>query len=194
MRRLCWIFATSALLAASPVCAQQMTPPRLEIGGSLSGVLPILSGDGPVVVVGAGPRVATNITRSLAVEAFGEVVGPTEASGTLALYVLQLKYAMRRSADGKGTLSVTAGAAGSASYQHWNERRLARLDGSTVVYPEYRRFRATAPNTVGVGIVHERVLGRRASSRFDLQGYAGGIGGFALRAAAGLSFGIGGSR
>lgn len=194
MRRLWWLVAASGVLAASPVYAQDVTPPRVEIGGSLSGVLPILSGDGPVIVLGGGPRIAVNLTRSLALEALGEAVGPTEGSGTLALYEVQIKYALSRSADGKRTLSVTAGAAGTAYYQHFRETRIVRLDGSTVVYPGYRRYRATAPYTLGVGVSHERLLGRRTSSRFDLQGYVGSIGGLALRAAAGLSFGIGGSR
>lgn len=192
MQREWLIFAVAAgILVAFPVHAEEKWP-RVEIGGTVSGRFPMAGGDGPVIVLGAGPRITLNLTRSLALETFGEIVGPVEGSGTLALYEAQLKYVMRRSDDGRSSLSLTAGVAGGAWYRHAPERRIVRLDGSTVVYPGYRQVRATAPNTVGVGIAHERVLGRIALSRFELAAYVGSFA--ALRASAGLSFGIGGYR
>lgn len=190
-----WLtFAAAGMLAASPAWADEVGPPRSEIGGSVSAIVPIVFADGPVIVVGVGPRVTLNVTPGLAVEALAEVVGPFETSATMALHQVQLKVTLRKSADRMRTLSLTVGAAGSASYQHVREVRIVRLDGSTVVYPEYRRSHATVPGTLALGIVRERVLGRHASSRFEAQGYVGAVGGFALRAAAGLSFGIGAYR
>lgn len=195
MRRLWLTLATVAgILAASPVRAQAVSPPRVEIGGNVSGIVSIVQEDGPFIVAGAGPRITLNVTPKLGVEMVAEVLGPVEFSGTAALYQTQLKLAIRKSRDGRGTVSFTVGAAGAASYQHTRETRIVRLDGSTVVYPEYRRFRAGAPNTLSIGVARERVLSRYASSCLAIQGYVGPLAGIAVRASAGVSFGIGGYR
>lgn len=188
-----WVtLAAAALLAASPVRAEDTNPPRIEIGGGVSAIVPIVH-DGQLVA-GIGPRITMNVTPKVAVEALIEVLGPVESSGIPALYQLQLKLAIRKSRDGKGTMSLTLGAAGLASYQHFRETRIVRPDGSTVVYHEFRRLEAGAPTMLAVGMARERQLSRHLSSCLGIQGYVGPIGGIALRVSAGMSFGIGGYR
>src|SRR5687767_15124673 len=139
MQRL-WLtlVAVAATLAASPARAQEVSPPDFEIGGNVSGIVPIVFADGPAVVAGGGPRVTVNVTPQLAIDLLAEVIGPFESSGTMALYQTQLKLPIGRSSDGKRTLSFTVGAAGTAWYRRAPETRIPRLDGSTVVYPGYR--------------------------------------------------------
>ena len=194
MIRLWLTLGAAGILAASPARAQDLTPPRLEIGGTVSGILPIVYEDGPAVLASAGPRVTVNVTPRFGVELSAEVLGPVEFSGTMALYQTQLTLPIRKSRDGERTMSFTVGAVGLASYRLTRETRIARLDGSTVVYPGYRRFQATAPNTFSIGVAREAVFGRSFSSSLAIQGYIGGIGGVALRASVGVSFGVGGYR
>ena len=195
MRRL-WLtlVAVAGVLAGSAARGQDLSPPRVEIGGSVSGVVPIYFEDGPAVLGGAGPRITVNLTPRVAIDLLAEVIGPVESSGQYALYQTQLALPIRRSLDGKRTLSFTAGAAGSAWYRHAPEFRNPRLDGSTVVYPSYRTFRVSAPTTVAIGLEREEVVGRHVSTCFALQTYLGSLGGFALRASVGVSFGAGGYR
>jgi hypothetical protein len=195
MLRLWLTLAAAGILAASPARAQDLTPPRFEIGGSFSGILPIVSEDGPAIFASAGPRVTMNVTPRFGLELLGEVLlGPVESSGTMALYQTQLKLPFRTSRGGGRTMSFTVGAVGLASYRRTRETRIARLDGSTVVYPGFRRFQATAPTTFAVGVARTALLGRSFSSSLALQGYVGPLGGFAARASAGVSFGVGGYR
>jgi hypothetical protein len=195
MQRL-WLtlMAASGVLAASPVRGQEVSPPHLEIGGNVSGIVAFAFDDGAAVVGGGGPRVTINVTPRLAIDLLAEVIGPTESSGTTALYQTQLELPIRRSPDGKRTLSFTVGAAGTAWYRRAPERRNLRLDGSTVVYPEYRTFQVSAPNTLAIGVAREEVVGRHLSTCFALQTYLGSLGGIAVRASVGLSFGAGGYR
>lgn len=135
MIRLWLTLGTAGILAASPARAQDLTPPRLEIGGTVSGLVPIVYENGPAVLASAGPRVTVNVTPRFGVELSGEVLGPVEFSGTMALYQTQVKLPFRTSRDGQRTLSFTVGAVGIATYRRTRETRIARLDGSTVVYP-----------------------------------------------------------
>lgn len=190
---LTWL-VLAGTLAASPARGQELSPPRLEIGGNVMGVVPIFFEDGPIVLGGAGPRVTLNLTPRLAIDLLAEVIGPVESSGQYALYQTQLALPIRRSPDGKRRLSLTVGAAGSAWYRNAPEFRTPRLDGSMVVYPAYRTFRVSAPDSVAIGVARQEVVGRHVSTCFALQTYLGSLGGFALRASAGVSFGVGGYR
>ena len=195
MQRL-WLtlLALAGGLVASPARGQDLSPPHFEIGGNVIGVVPILFEDAPAVLGGAGPRLTLNLTPRLAIDLLAEVIGPVESSGQYALYQTQLALPIRRSPDGKRTLSFTVGAAGSAWYRHAPEFRSPRLDGSMVVYPAYRTFRVSRPNTVAIGVARQEMVGRRISTCFALQTYLGSLAGFALRASAGVSFGVGGYR
>ena len=188
------LVALAWTLAAWPARAQEVDPPRLEIGGIVSGLVAFAFEDGPVVVGGGGPRVTVNVTRQVAIDLSAEVIGPTESSGTTALYQTQLEFPVRRSPDGKRTLSVTVGAAGIAYYRRAPEFRLPRLDGSMVVYPGYRTFRIAAPTTLAIGVARKEVVSRHVATCFALQTYLGSLGGFAVRASVGVSFGVGGYR
>jgi hypothetical protein len=194
MIRLWLTLGTAGILAASPARAQDVTPPRFEIGGSFSGILPIVYEDGPAILASAGPRVTVNLTPRFGVDLLAEVLGPVEFSGTMALYQTQLKLPFRTSRDGQRTMSFTVGAVGLASYRRTRETRIGRLDGSTVVYPGFRRFQATGPTTFSIGVAHDAVFGRSFSSSLAMQGYIGPVGGIAVRASVGVSFGIGGYR
>jgi hypothetical protein len=194
MLRLWLTLGAAGILAASPARAQDVTPPRVEIGGSFSGILPIVFEDGPAILASAGPRITMNVTRRFGVELLAEVLGPVEFSGTMALYQTQLKLPFRKARAGERTVSLTVGAVGLASYRRTRETRIARLDGSTVVYPGFRRFQATAPTTFAVGVAREALVGRSFSSSLAVQGYIGPLGGIAARASVGVSFGVGGYR
>jgi hypothetical protein len=195
MQRL-WLIlpALAGTLAASPARAQEVGPPPLEIGGIFSGIVAFGSEDGPAVVIGAGPRVTVNLTRKVAVDLAAEVIGPTESSGTTGLYQSQLVFPVRRSPDGKRTLSVTVGATGLFYYRRAPEMRSPRLDGSQVVYPPYRTFLVRAPTTLVLGVAREEVVARHVSTCLALQTYLGSLGGVAVRASVGVSFGVGGYR
>jgi len=188
------LMALAGVLVASPARGQDLSPPRLEIGGNVAGVVPLFFEDGPAVVGGAGPRVTVNVTPRLALDLLAEVIGPVESSGTTALYQAQLALPIRRSPDGKRTLSFTVGAAGSAWYRHAPEFRRPRLDGSAVVYPAYRTFQVSVPRTAVFGVAWEEVVSRHVSTCFAVQTYLGSLGGFAVRASAGVAFGVGGYR
>jgi hypothetical protein len=195
MQRL-WLtlVALAAVLAASPARGQEVRAPHFEIGGNVSGLLAFGFEDGPAVVGGGGPRVTINVTPRLAIDLSAEVIGPTESSGTTALYQTQLALPIRRSPDGKRTLSFTVGAAGSAWYRRAPEFRRPRLDGSTVVYPAYRTFQVSAPLTLAIGVARTEVVSRQVSTCLALQTYLGSLGGIAVRASVGVSFGVGGYR
>jgi hypothetical protein len=167
MKHLWLTLAVAAILGTTPARAEDVIPPRFEIGGNISGIVPIVFADGPVVVAGGGPRVTVNVTPRLAIDLLAEVIGPFESSGTMALYQTQFKLPIGRSPDGKRTVSFTVGAAGTGWYQRAPETRIPRLDGSTVVYPAYRRFQLSAPNTAAIGVAREEVFG----VSFGLGGY-----------------------
>ncbi len=194
MIRLWLTLGAAGILAASPARAQDVDPPRVEIGGTFSGLLPIVSEDGPAVLAGAGPRITVNITPRFGVDLLAEVLGPVEFSGTMALYQTQLKFPFRTSRDGQRSLSFTVGAVGLASYRRTEDRRVARLDGSTVVYPGFRRFQATAPTTFSFGVARDAAFRRSFSCSLAMHGYIGPVGGFAMRASVGVAFGVGGYR
>jgi hypothetical protein len=91
-------------------------------------------------------------------------------------------------------MSFTVGAAGLASYRLTRETRIARLDGSAVVYPGFRRFQVTSPTTFSIGVARQAVFGRSFSNSLAIQAYIGPVGGIAVRASLGVSFGVGGYR
>jgi hypothetical protein len=186
--------AVAGVLAASPARGQEVRAPHLEIGGNVAGLVAFGFEDGSGVVGGGGPRVTINLTPRLAIDLSAGIIGPAGSPGTTALYQSQLEFPIQRSADGKRTISVTAGAAGLAWYRRAPEHRLPRLDGSTVVYPGYRTFRVTAPTTVAIGVARKEVVSRHVSTCLALQTYLGSLGGIAVRASFGVSFGVGGYR
>ncbi len=186
--------AVAGVLAASPARGQEVRAPHLEIGGNVAGLVAFGFEDGSAVVGGGGPRVTINVTPRLAIDLSAEVIGGTASPGTTALYQSQLEFPIKRSPDGKRTLSLTVGAAGIAYYRRAPEFRRPRLDGSTVVYPAYRTFQVSAPWTVAIGVARQEVVGRHVSTCFALQTYLGSLGGLAVRASVGVSFGVGGYR
>jgi hypothetical protein len=194
MQRL-WLtlLAAAGILAATPARAQDLRTPRLEIGATFSGIVPMVIEDGPGVVAGVGPRAAVNVSPRFALEGLADILGGLESYGTTALYQTQLKYALRKAQAGR-VVSVTVGAAGLAWYHRVHETRVTRPDRSIAVYPGYRRFRVDPPTTFSAGLAREQVFGRHTSSYLAIQGYVGAVGGIALRASVGLSFGIGGYR
>ena len=188
------LVAAAGVLAALPARGQEVRAPHFEIGGNVAGIVAFGFEDGTAVVGGGGPRVTVNVTPRLAIDLSTEVIGPIESSGTMALYRTQLELPIRRSPDGKRTLSFTVGAAGTAWYRRAPEHRRPRLDGSMVVYPAYRTFQVSAPTTVAIGVARAEVVGRHVSTCLALQTYLGPLGGIAVRASFGVSFGVGGYR
>lgn len=193
-RRSTCILALAATLFALPVSAQDTHVPRIEIGGNLSGILiAFFDGEGPFMLLGGGPRLSVNVNRRVAVELLGDVIGPQLNSRTNAIYLAQLKLPFITTRGG-GTLSFTVGALGVASYRHYGEVRKPRPDGSILVHPGYRRFQATGPNNISLGITREEAIARRVAGSLAVQALLGPGTGFSVRLAAGLSFGPGGYR
>ena len=192
--RLSWLTVAALLLVAGLATAQEVRTPRVEIGANLSGFLPIFFPEGPVVLAGVGPRLALNISRGIGLQFYADAVGPVENIGLNGLYAGEFKIPLRHSRDRQRTLSLTMGLCAPFHYRHVSERRIPRPDGSIVVHEAHRRFRANAPTTVIVGVARDYALGRYASTNLALQAMAGPIGGVALRAAIGVSFGPGGYR
>ena len=190
MKRLWLTLAAALILTASPAPAQDHGTPRVEIGGRLSVLVPIIFEDAPLAVMGGGPLLGLNVTPRIGVEVLAEALGPVESSGTTGLYMTQVKFPLGKSARVRA-LSLTVGTAGLFSYHRYPEHRLPRFDGSVVVRPAYRSMRVRLPSTLSVGVERERAFGRRASGSVAVQGFIGPLAGFAVRAAAGMSFGVG---
>jgi hypothetical protein len=185
----CLWLTLAVILIALPARAQDMGTPWAELGGNASVLVPILIEDGPFLVVGGGPRLGLPITRRLEIEALAEVLGPVEGSDATGFYLTQLK--LRIGTSRPRPWWFTAGAGGGIAYTHFSEQRSPRLDGSTVVHPAYRRLRVQAPNTISAGVEWPRRLGRYASGSVALQVLVGPFSGFAVRAGAGMSLGLG---
>jgi hypothetical protein len=186
-----WFTLPLLILTGSVARADEIKRPRLEIGGNVSAIVPIAA-ESPRVVLGGGPHVTVNLGRRVAVEVLAEMVGPTECSDTFGLYLGHFKFAIRQSST--AALSVTVGAAGSFRYARRGEVRAPRLDGSVVVHPGYRQFRADGPGTLSVGLARDRILHRHAATSFGVQTLFGSVGGFAVRASVSISFGVSGYR
>jgi hypothetical protein len=189
-----WLTLTALLLAAGPAAAQEVRTPRVEVGGNVSGFLPIIFPDAPVVLIGGGPRVALNLSQSIALQLYADALTPAESSGLNGLYAGEFKFPLRRSRGGQRTLSLTAGVTAPFQYTHVRERRVTRHDGSIVVHQAHRRFRANAPTTLIAGIEKDLAFSRSTSTSLTLQALVGPIGGMVLRAAMGVSFAPGGYR
>ena len=55
-----WLTLAAGLLVASPARADDVKMPRVEVGGTISAIVPIVFEDSIGVVVGGGPRVTVN--------------------------------------------------------------------------------------------------------------------------------------
>jgi hypothetical protein len=192
MTRLAITLTAAGILVAHQASAQEAKLPRVEVSGVVSAILPIAFEGSPSVVLGGGPKVTFNVWKRIGVELQAEVIGPTEGSALYGLYLAQAKIPITRASSGGRGLCITAGLAGAASYQNVHETRVARPDGSTVVHPGFRRFRADAPNTLIIGVSRDHVVSRQLSGTWGLQALGGGIGGIGVRASVGVTFGMGG--
>jgi hypothetical protein len=180
----------AVILVASPARAQDVGTPWVELGGNVSVVAPILIEDGPVVVAGGGPRLGLRVTERLRIEGLAEVLGPVEGANPTGFYMTQLKLRLRKPIRTR-ELWLTVGTAGGFSYTGFDEHRSPRLDGSIVVHPAFQRFRVQGPNTVTAGIERSQRIGRYVSGSFALQAFIGSFSGVAVRAAGGISLGLG---
>jgi hypothetical protein len=190
-----WLTLTVLILTARAAAAQNADLPRVEIGGNLSALVPIVYADGPVFLAGGGPRLGVNISRDIGLQTWAEAIGPFgDRSGVTGLYAAEFKFPLRRARSGQRTLSFTAGATGTFHYARRPEHRLPRPDGSTVVTPGYRQLRVGGPKTLILGLVRDHTFTRRGSVSTSVQLLAGEMAGIALRGALGVSFGAGGLR
>jgi hypothetical protein len=186
-------FAVAGILSATPARAQDLRTPRLEIGATFSGIVPLVTTDGPGIVGGVGPRVTVNVSPRFALEGLADVLGGLESYGTTVLYQSQLKYAVRKAREGP-VLSFTVGAAGLAWYDRVHETRVTRPDGSIAVYPGSRRFRVNPPYTFSAGLAREQVFGPPHLELPRGSGLCWRARGGCAAGLPRLSFGIGGDR
>ena len=96
-----WLFLTAILLTAGPATAQEVRTPRVEVGGNVSGFVPVIFPDGPVVLIGGGPKVTVNLSQSIALQLYADAVAPIESSGLNGLYAGEVKFPFRRSPSGR---------------------------------------------------------------------------------------------
>jgi hypothetical protein len=187
--------ALGIILAAQSAAAQQAILRRVEVGGNLSALVPVVYADGPIFLVGGGPRLAVNISPGIGLQASAEVLGPFgDRTGISGLYTTEFKFPLRRSRSGERTLSFTAGVTGMFYYARRPEHRTPRHDGSVVVQPPYRQLRVGAPRSAILGLGRDHAFSRRGSISTALQLLVGEMAGIALRGTIGVSFGIGGNR
>jgi len=190
-----WVALAILFLTVREGVAQTTNVPRVELGGSLSGILPVLPADGPGVVIAGGPRLGLNVTRTIGLQASIDVLAPfDDRGGTNGLYEAAAKFAVRHGQDGQRTLSITAGLAGGFQYLRRGERRVTRPDGSIVVTPPHRRLRTTNLTTVVVGVTGDHVVSRHSALSTGIHVFIGELGGMAIRGSIGMAFAIGGYR
>jgi hypothetical protein len=189
------ISVPSAALAARTVSAQTANVPRVELGGTFSGILPVVAADGPVFLIGGGPKLGVNLTRTIGLQGSLEMLGPFgDRDGINGVYGGDARFAIRHGPDGQRTLSITVGLAGGFQYTRRSERRVTRPDGSIVVTPAHRRLRTSDPATVVLGLAGDHVFSRRGAVSTAIQVFVGQLSGMAIRGSVGVSFGAGGYR
>jgi hypothetical protein len=183
------------ILAARPAASQTANGPGVELGGTFSAILPIVPADGPAFLIGGGPRVGVNLTRTIGMQGSLEMLGPFgDRDGINGIYGADARFAMRHSQSGQRTLSLTVGLAGAFQYMRRSERRVTRPDGSIVVTPTHRRLRTSNPVTVVLGLAGDHPFSRRSAVSTAIQMFVGQLSGLAIRGSVGVSFGVGGSR
>jgi hypothetical protein len=179
------------MLAARPASAQ--TPPRLELGGTFSAILPVVPAEGPAFLIGGGPRLGVNLTRTIGMQGSLEILGPFgDRNGINGIYGADARFAVRHGENGQRTLSITLGLAGGFQYMRRAERRVTRPDGSIVVTPAHRRLRTGNLTTVVLGLAGDHAFSRRGALSTAIQVFVGQLSGMAIRGSAGVSFGAGG--
>jgi hypothetical protein len=189
------ILVASAALAARTASAQSPIAPRVELGGTFSAILPVVAADGPVFLVGGGPRLGVNLTRTIGLQGSLEMLGPfADRNGINGVYGADARFAVRHGQNGQRTLSITVGLAGGFQYLRRSERRVTRPDGSIVVTPAHRRLRTSNPATVVLGLTGDHVFSRRGALSTAIQVFVGQLSGMAIRGSVGVSFGAGGYR
>ncbi len=176
----------------SEAAQAQVAPPRFEVGGS-GGAAVALSGDAAVILV-IGPRLTFNATPKDALEVVAEIAGPVENNGLYGLYLIQYKRVLRPRAARRSGIFLTAAIGGDFEYDHVDQFRSERPDGSVFVQPAYTHASLSEPSFGAVGIGVERVLARYAALRSDLQLLAFRFGAVGLRGTVGITVPIGGYR
>jgi hypothetical protein len=189
------IIVLSAALATRTASAQTANGPRVELGGTFSAILPVVAADGPVFLLGGGPRLGVNLTRTIGLQGSLEMLGPFgDRDGINGIYGGDARFAVRHDRNGQRTLSITVGLAGGFQYTRRSERRVTRPDGSIVVTPAHRRLRTSDPATVVLGFAGDRLFSRRGALSTAIQVFVGQLSGMAIRGSVGVSFGAGGYR
>lgn len=164
------------------------TPPA-ELGGS-AGLFAALYADGVAPRLSGGPRLSVNITDRLGADFILEFVGPLESAGLFGAYHLQIRQVVRAAAPGRGTVFVTAGAAGGFRYHRVSERRELRRDGSVVVYRAQTQAALTKPSAFSAGIGVQRPIAKYLAFRAEAQALVGLA--IAVRGSLGVSVPLGG--
>jgi hypothetical protein len=182
-------------LAARTAMAQTANGPRVELGGTFSAILPVLAGDGPGFLIGVGPKLGLNLSRTIGLQGSLEMLGPFgDRDGINGVYGADARFAVRHGQNDQRKLSITVGLAGGFQYMRRSERRVMRPDGSIVVTPAHRRLRTSGPATVVLGLAGDHVFSRRGALSTAIQVFVGQLSGMAIRGSVGVSFGAGGYR
>ena len=190
-----WLTLAILILVARPATPQTANTPPVELGGTFSAILPIVPADGSAFLIGGGPRVGVNLTRTIGMQGSLEMLGPFgDRDGINGIYGADARFAIRHRQSGQRTLSLTVGLAGGFQYMRRSERRVTRPDGSIVVTPAHRRLRTSNPVTVVLGLAGDHPFSRRGGVSTAIQMFVGQLSGMAIRGSVGVSFGVGGSR
>ena len=187
-RRCAIILATAAAgFMAVPARAQDVKVPRVEVGGNLSAVLSeFFHEEGPIGLLGGGPRFSANFTPRASLEFLAELTGPKMNSKRAGIYLAQVKIPFDKS-HGTRIWSFTLGAVGPFAFEGPQPHYLG-APAATVGDREHRGFRVNGFNRIALGLTRDEPLGSRVSNSLAVQTFLGASG-FSVRIAGGLGFG-----
>ena len=96
------------ILAARTASAPTPRAPRVELGGTFSAILPVVAADGPMFLIGGGPRLGVNLTRTIGLQESFEMLGPFgDRDGINVVYGGDVRFAVRHGHVVQRTLSIT---------------------------------------------------------------------------------------
>ena len=164
--------------------------PRVEVGGSVSGIL--FPGGGTLA---PGVRLGVNLTPRWAIEGSVDSMRfqfDDRASDISWLYFLQVKHTIKPGAKSGDGIFLTYGGAGGFSYHKWKAQEIPLGGGRTLIAQEATRWELNWPlyPTVGAGL--QRRLASWAAFRADALLLADPSGGFAARFTGGITIPVGG--
>ena len=195
----------AAVLALSPVAAGAQSAakprsdaPRVELGATYGGFTNFQVGEtGPGLTLGVAftPRTSLDLVADALMLGSEGPRGGASVFRLNGVYLVQVRRTLAGAAAAGPHISWAAGFGGGYYFQRVPEMRIARPDGSTLVYPRHTDAELARPSFLSGGIVVQRPLTSWVAVRGDLMGIVVAVvreHGFVMRATIGLMTPIGG--